>query len=265
MTQLISEGECLYCKEKFSKTTVNRHLQKHLAEKAKENKPGNSFLLNVGTNPKWGSSPYFLSVWADGEALIEDIDYFLREIWLECCGHMSSFTNPKNKAKGGGWDFFETENLLTKGKINEYEKMMEEANGEIPKSRKIKVALSKGMKINYEYDFGSTTSLQLTVVQEYPVEADKEIVLLSRNEPLEILCETCGKEAATKLCMVCAGDDESAFCDKCAKQHAKTCSDFADYAAMPVVNSPRMGVCAYTGGRIDKKRDGVYKKKMINQ
>lgn len=261
MPQLSSEGECLFCKEKFSKVTINRHLQKHLEEKSKENRPGKSFLLKVGTNPKWGSSPHFLSLWINGEALIEDVDYFLRSIWLECCGHMSSFTNPKNKHKGGGWDFFETEDLLMKGKIEEYEKMMEEANGEIPKSRKAKAALSKDMKIDYEYDFGSTTSLQLTVVQEYPVKADEEIVLLSRNEPLEILCDICHKEPATKLCIVCAGNSESAFCKKCAKQHARTCSDFADYAAMPVVNSPRMGVCAYNGGRIDKKRDGIYRKK----
>jgi hypothetical protein len=260
MPQLSSEGECLYCKEKFSKVAINRHLQKHLAEKSKENEPGKSFLLKVETNPKWGSGPYFLSLWTDGEALIEDVDYFLRRIWLECCGHMSSFTNLKNKSKRGVWDFFETEELLAKGKTKKNEKIMEETNGEIPKSRKTKIALSKGMKIDYEYDFGSTTSLQLTVLQEYPVKADESIVLLSRNEPLEIICDICRKEPATVICSVCAGEDESAFCKKCAKQHAQTCSDFAEYAAMPVVNSPRMGVCAYSGGGIDKKRDSVYKK-----
>jgi hypothetical protein len=48
------------------------------------------------------------------------------------------------------------------------------------------------------------------------------------------------------------------FCEKCAKKHAKECEDFADgYAVMPVVNSPRMGVCAYEGGCIDTERDGV--------
>jgi hypothetical protein len=30
---------------------------------------------------------------------------------------------------------------------------------------------------------------------------------------------------------------------------------------MPIVNSPRMGECGYEGGRIDKKRDGVFEKK----
>lgn len=57
------------------------------------------------------------------------------------------------------------------------------------------------------------------------------------------------------------GTGKNAFCKKCAKQHVKTCSDFADYAAMPVVNSPRMGVCAYDGGSIDKKRDSIFVKR----
>lgn len=181
MNQLKSEGECLYCKEKFLKAGINRHLQKHLADKAKTGKPGKSFLIKLETNPKWGSSPYFLSLWADGEATIGDIDDFLRSIWLDCCGHMSSFTNPKNqeKARRSMWDLFEAEDLLAKGKTKEYEKMMEEANGEIPKGRKVKAALARNLKIDYEYDFGSTTSLQLTVVEEYPVKADKDIVLLS--------------------------------------------------------------------------------------
>jgi hypothetical protein len=53
-------------------------------------------------------------------------------------------------------------------------------------------------------------------------------------------------------------DAENTFCAKCAKKHAKTCVDFDDYAAMPIVNSPRMGVCGYEGGTIDKKRDRVF-------
>lgn len=262
MTNPKSEGECLYCKQKFLKPAINRHLQKHLADKAKNNKAGQSFLLKVDTNPRWGNSPYFLSLWADGETTVGDIDDFLRSIWLECCGHMSAFTDPKNKHQGGGgmWSFFEAESLLAKGKTKEYEKMMEEANGEIPNSRKLKAALAKSMKINYEYDFGSTTELQLTVVDEYPVKADKNIVLLSRNEPPEILCEACGTEPAIQICSACV-NDKNIFCKKCAKQHAKTCSDFAEYAAMPLVNSPRAGVCAYDGGTIDKQRDGVFVKR----
>lgn len=51
--------------------------------------------------------------------------------------------------------------------------------------------------------------------------------------------------------------EEDSFCEKCAEKHGKKCDDFADYAGMPVVNSPRCGVCGYEGGIIDLERDGV--------
>jgi hypothetical protein len=124
---------------------------------------------------------------------------------------------------------------------------------------KVKKALNKGLTLDYEYDFGSTTELCLTVMDEYPVKSEQEIVLLSRNEPPEIMCSTCGKVPATQICTVCMyGDGNYLFCDKCAPKHAKKCEDFADYASMPIVNSPRMGECAYMGGTIDVERDGVF-------
>lgn len=253
-----SEGKCIFCKQTFSKLAINKHLQKHLQEKAIQNKPDKSFLLNVETSPNWKNSGYFLSLWVDGDAHIEDIDDFLRAIWLECCGHMSSFVNSKRKInKGSMWDFFEAEKLLKKGKIEEYEKLMEEANGEIPKGRKAKVVFHKGLTLKYEYDFGSTTELQLVVVAEYPVKADATIVLLSRNEPLKMDCDNCKTAPAVKLCIAHGWEEDSLFCSKCAKKHAKSCTDFEDYSSFPVVNSPRMGVCGYTGGSIDKKRDRI--------
>ncbi len=50
------------------------------------------------------------------------------------------------------------------------------------------------------------------------------------------------------------------YCEECAIKHEATCEEFADYARMPIVNSPRMGVCGYEGGSIDKERDRAYKK-----
>ncbi|GHV43111.1 hypothetical protein FACS1894180_1250 [Bacteroidia bacterium] len=218
------EGKCLFCGKMFAKAGINRHLKSEL-EKLAESKPkGQSFLVKVETNPHWGATPYFLSLWVDREATLKQIDQFLRDIWLECCGHLSSF-------------------------------------GEIDMSKKAGTVFYKDLKLDYEYDFGSSTELQLTVLEEYPVKADTKIVLLSRNEPPEMLCDICKKEPATQICSVCLGEDESIFCDKCSKKHAKKCEDFADYASMPVVNSPRVGVCAYNGGTIDIERDGVFVKK----
>jgi hypothetical protein len=252
-----SEGKCLYCGKTFAKAGINRHLASHLAEKSAIGKVGKSYLVKVEQNPRWGKAPYFLSLWVDGEAKMKELDQFLRNIWLECCGHLSAFCDPKKRRSSGMWDFFEASDLLQQGKVKEYEKLMEETAGEIPMSRKVKDVFYKGLKLEYEYDFGSSTELVLFVLAEYPVKAEKKIVLLSRNEPLEWRCDICGKEKATQICSVHVWDEEAMFCDKCAKKHAKVCEDFADYAVMPVVNSPRMGVCAYTGGSIDVERDGA--------
>lgn len=253
-----SEGKCLFCEKTFAKAGINRHLKTHLEEKENEEtaKLGKSYFVKVEVNPRWGTTPYFLSLWVDGNAEMGDIDDFLRAIWLECCGHMSAFRNPAQRRQGG-WDFFEAIDLMAQGKTKEYEKLMEESNGEIPMSRKVNKVFRKDLKLEYEYDFGSSTELQLTVIDEFSIKADDDVVLLSRNEPPKILCDCCKKAPATVECTVHDWDENSLFCPKCAKKHAKECNDFDDYAAMPVVNSPRMGVCGYEGGTIDTERDRV--------
>ncbi len=250
-----SEGKCVFCSQMFKKSGISRHLATELEKQAETAEKGISFYVKIEPPARYyGSNGFFLYLWVDGNAQMKDIDAFLRDIWLECCGHMSAFRNPKNKNRGG-WDFMDAMNLMQAGKIKEYEKLMEESDGEIPMSRKVKDVLTKDLVLEYEYDFGSSTYLTLKALEVYPVKASKKIVLLSRNEPLHIYCGSCKKEPAVTICSV----DGGCFCNKCAKKHAKECEDFADYAAMPVVNSPRMGVCGYEGGTIDTERDGVYR------
>ena len=86
----------------------------------------------------------------------------------------------------------------------------------------------------------------------------KGIQLLSRNEPLELLCDGCKKEAAINTCTVHWGEDDSYFCEDCMESHEAVCEDAADYAWLPIVNSPRVGECGYDGGTIDTERDGVF-------
>jgi hypothetical protein len=260
-----SEGKCLFCGEVFAKAGVHRHLQTHLEQKAKENAAGQSYLVKIEADPYYGALPYFLSLWVDGNATMKNIDDFLRNIWLECCGHLSAFTNPKNRKQSSHvWDI-EAMKLLKRGeqKGEKYDKFMEKSNGEAPMSRKISEVFCKGLKLKYRYDFGSSTALLLTVLEEYPAKADKRVILLSRNEPLEWLCDACKKEPATQICTIHDWDEDVLFCAKCAEKHKKKCEDFRDYAAMPVVNSPRMGVCVYEGGTIDIKRDGVFRNNKI--
>ncbi|MDR1383893.1 MAG: plasmid pRiA4b ORF-3 family protein [Planctomycetaceae bacterium] len=242
-----SEGKCLFCGKTFAKASINRHLKTHLEEKAGNGSAGVSYLVKVETAQRrgYGSTPYFLSLWIDGEATMKTIDKFLRDIWLECCGHLSAFrVSMKQRSMNNPMQFIR----------NSMYNMSFDNDGDIAMSKKVKsVFRSKDLKIDYEYDFGSTTALQLTAIDIFPIKADKKIVLISRNEPIGWLCDKCGKEKATQVCSIC--EDESIFCDKCASKHAEECEDFADYASMPVVNSPRMGVCGYVGGVIDKERD----------
>lgn len=261
MNTVKSEGKCVFCDKTFTKAGINRHLQKHLAEESLKNISGKSFLLKIEPDPKWGAAPYFLSLWIDGETTMKTLDGFLRDIWLECCGHMSAFVNPVHERKHGGmFGMMDAYDLLDRGRIKEYEKAMEELKGEVPMSRKAKKVFYKDLRLQYQYDFGSTTQLQVTVLDEYLMKADQEIVLLSRNEPLGLRCEKCEKNIAVILCSVCYGyEEEGLFCPACAKKHARSCEDFKDYSAMPVVNSPRMGVCGYVGGEIDVERDGPIK------
>lgn len=242
-TKISSQGNCIFCQKTFSKASLARHLHTHLAEKALSGKPGKSFHVKIENDPRWGSSPYFLHLWVDGNTPLQKIDTLLRQIWLECCGHLSAFNYPQQK-QNNPMNFMQA---FAKGKIQFGE------HGDIAMNKKTSHIFHEDLKLKYEYDFGSTTQLQLAVIKEFNIAAGQPIVLLSRNEPLALLCETCGQKPATQLCTVC--QDESIFCSACAKKHAKTCNDFADYAAMPVVNSPRMGVCAYEGGSIDIERD----------
>ena len=64
---------------------------------------------------------YWLHLKVKSDCGLKDLDQFLRDIWLECCGHMSAFSYQRN---------------------------------ELPMDRKIKNVLRLGMEMLYEYDFG---------------------------------------------------------------------------------------------------------------
>ncbi len=127
-----------------------------------------------------------------------------------------------------------------------------EALLEMVEDRSLDVSLEKvlkvGQKFSYEYDFGSSTDLTLKVLSEREGAVQNEdededtIEILARNVEPGMLCKVCGKPAK----FVVGGYfdvEENAFCSKkCVKKSGED----ADML-LPVVNSPRVGVCAYTG------------------
>jgi hypothetical protein len=122
--------------------------------------------------------------------------------------------------------------------------MVEDRSLNMPLEKVLKV----GQKFSYEYDFGSSTDLTLKVLSEREGivqdgdEDEDTIDILARNIEPVMLCKVCGKPAK----FVVGGYfdvEENAFCSKkCVKKSGEDAE-----MLLPVVNSPRVGVCAYTG------------------
>ena len=114
---------------------------------------------------------------------------------------------------------------------------------EVSMTARLSQVLEVGMKFFYEYDYGSTTALVLKVValrgQGLPKGA---VQLLARNEAPHISCQRCSIRPANQICTECAFEGEGWLCEACAVAH-----ECGDEMCLPVVNSPRVGVCGYTG------------------
>jgi len=111
--------------------------------------------------------------------------------------------------------------------------------------------LKVGLKFTHDYDFGSTTYLALRVIgeREGVVEKDEDgdpllVNVMARNLPPVIPCRVCG-EPATKIFSGYYDVEYGAVCDKHAKPNKEQYEDAESF--LPVVNSPRVGVCGYTG------------------
>jgi len=212
-----SVGKCSLCSRAFDASVMTRHL-KACAKAAAGPKAATCFHLVVEGG--WGRE-YWLHLAVPVESPFSGIDYFLRNIWLECCGHMSAFRIAGESYSRSPLD-------------------SEEFDMGVALKRVLKI----GMKFWYEYDFGSTTELQLKVagVREFPVERKHPVLLLARNDPPEVRCEQCGQARAERICSDCQWSGKGWLCAACARKHR--CE--SDYL-LPVVNSPRAGVCGYTG------------------
>ncbi len=101
--------------------------------------------------------------------------------------------------------------------------------------------LRPGLKFFHEYDFGTTTHLALKVVAEQENRLSKNaIYLLARNLPPPIKCARC-EAPATQVCVECIDTEAGWLCGAHAEKHRH------QDMFLPVVNSPRVGMCGYTG------------------
>ena len=113
--------------------------------------------------------------------------------------------------------------------------------------------LKVGTKFSYTYDFGSSTDLSFKVLAEREGamtnvngDDDRIVQILSRNEPPAIPCRQCGKPA-TRVVPGYDSVELGALCDTC-KLKGNEKNYISEEELLPIVNSPRVGVCGYTGG-----------------
>lgn len=217
-----SQGTCQRCGMSTSKNEMLDHLTECTARSGGQNGQQES-LYRLRIENRYGGS-YWLDLELSAEAPLAQLDQFLRRIWLECCtGHTSAF---------------EIDDTHYVAPFNERLAIL-------PSERSMEVPLRDAListngTFIYDYDFDSPTHLmgQVTATRTGAL-GEKPVELLARNNPVERYCAECGNFATH----VCSYYHENPFlCDVHASTHA--CSR---YALLPVVNSPRMGVCSYQG------------------
>ncbi|MDR2841972.1 MAG: hypothetical protein LBV52_02090 [Spirochaetaceae bacterium] len=209
-------GNCFLCGEELTKTKMRNHVLKHHLS-------GTSGETTMFIKAEGGyQKKYWLLLDVAFSGDLGDLDWFLREIWLECCDHCSGFRPASHKFDFGTYEM-ETE-------ISE---------------------LSKGLELLYSYDYGSTTELLISFLGYgvRPPQGEK-VRLLARNVPLNDICVECGKPA-TVFCPDCYEDvnwvmKNAYYCKECGATHNPS----HEYL-QSITNSPRNGVCAY-GGEQDR-------------
>lgn len=137
-----STGKCYLCGGTFGKAGMTRHLQACRERQAGPETPlvgqgmreGRVFHIVVAGRNR---SEYWMHLEVPAAASLRDLDRFLRDTWLECCGHMSAFeiagerycSDPVGGLGGRSM------------------------NAQIGK------LLAPGVKFYHEYDFGTPTEL----------------------------------------------------------------------------------------------------------
>ncbi len=221
-TQKQIKGDCYFCGKKFTGGGFSKHLsscaeRKQAIETANSKKtPKDQTLYHLVIKNKY-QKDFWLHLEMNGTAKLQDLDDYLRAIWLECCGHMSEFYHA-----GNDW------------------------GEEIEMHLRADQVFSVNAEFTHMYDFGDTTETLIKVVAERQGKplSKHPIKLMARNDMPEIYCMKC-KKPATYWCQECSieHDESGLLCDKHAENHPH--EEYGEL--LEVANSPRFGQCAYSG------------------
>lgn len=207
-----TNGICAYCKTEIPKNAhvILSHISNCKSKAISKNESHINYmilLLEGKYNPD-----YWIVIKAKPEITMKKVDKFLRDIWVECCDHMSLFSDKHSKI-GMTW--------------------------------KLDEVFEKGYKVDYIYDFGSSTEISLSLLEESGDKDEKDIQILMRNKEIDYKCSYCNNKAV-EICPFCLYEDKGFLCKSCIKEH-KCIKNEGEDILLPIVNSPRSGECGYTG------------------
>lgn len=228
-----SKGHCFKCGTEVGRTGMETHLIK---ERKKFGSDEKCTILEITGRTAKGQ---WMFIEALADSMLSDLDTFMRVAWMECCGHESRFVEG------------------TDDPLNMSEMKKSSVISEFPDN----------FVMTYIYDLDAAPSAaEIRVVCSSSREKCKGVIrVLARNDPIRPLCELCGADADFVLRKAAededgfiawsgAEDDDgfvvwgdadeetvAALCRKCSGKHGNE----DNYA--PFANSPRMGLCGYTG------------------
>jgi hypothetical protein len=216
-----SKGECAYCGAEIAKNGVSKHLaacskRQAIIQQAERKKAASETLYHLRVQDAMAGADFWLDLEMRGAKTLKDLDYYLRGIWLECCGHLSRFSIGGRRGE------------------------------DIAMRRKADEVFSPGVELTHIYDFGtsSETLIKAVSAREGKPTAARPIALMARNLMPKTICAECEKPA-TRLCMECIIEEGiwGVLCDNHAKKHPH--DNYGE--PIPLVNSPRLGMCGYDG------------------
>ena len=204
----MSKINCKFCNKKFGKKAFDTHLSECISN-SQNNKSG--YLIEFMSQSEITNKDYSIFAIFGTKCKFSHIDNFLKRIWCECCGHMSTL------------DVYES--------INDDELIQKEI--------KFDILISKyelAYQFTYEYDMGTTTTIYFRIVKKLDGNDNNlNIDLVYQNEPFKLKCKfKCKKEALYTY-------EYDIICEEC-----KNNVDEPE-CVLHIVNSPRVGMCGYEG------------------
>ncbi len=215
-----SRGHCAFCGYETTKGSMGKHLATCLQRaaqiaSAEQHQRPRETLYHLRVQDAYNPA-FWLDLEVRGSAKLKDLDTYLRGIWLECCGHLSQFSI-------GGWQ-----------------------GTEIGKQRRVDAVFQPNVELTHIYDFGTSSETRIKMMGQrvsVPLSA-RPITLMARNAMPVVPCIECAQRA-TQLCMECLIEEDSSgtLCDQHADAHPH--DNYGE--PVPLVNSPRVGMCGYDG------------------